>query len=85
MGADPTNVELYQGADQALSLLGRGGRERIAALRRCPETPLPSTLVYKLALGAREAGRFAEASRSSPAASSRARSSARTCGRSTSR
>ncbi len=61
MGADPTNVELYQGADQALSLLGRGVEERIAALRRCPETPLPSTLVYKLALALAEAGRFAEA------------------------
>jgi hypothetical protein len=24
MSTDPTNVELYQGADQALSLLGRG-------------------------------------------------------------
>ena len=61
MGADPTNVELYQGADQALSLLGRGPEERIAALRRYPETPLPSTLVYKLALALAEAGRFAEA------------------------
>ena len=41
MGADPTNVELYQGADQALSLLGRGPDERIAPCagipsRRCP-------------------------------------------------
>ena len=61
MGADPTNVELYQGADQALSLLARGPDERIAALRRYPETPLPSTLVYKLALALAEAGRFAEA------------------------
>jgi hypothetical protein len=61
MGADPTNVEIYQGADQALSLLGRGPDERIAALRRYPETPLPSTLVYKLALALAEAGRFAEA------------------------
>ena len=37
MGADPTNVELYQGADQALSLLGRGARgadRRPAALSR---------------------------------------------------
>jgi tetratricopeptide (TPR) repeat protein len=61
MGADPTNVELYQGADQALSLLGRGPEERIAALRRYPETPLPSTLVFKLALALAEAGRFTEA------------------------
>jgi tetratricopeptide (TPR) repeat protein len=61
MGSDPTNVELYQGADQALSLLGRGPEERIAALRRYPETPLPSTLVHKLALALTDAGRFAEA------------------------
>ncbi len=61
MGADPMNVELYQGADQALSLLDRGPDARIAALRRYPETPLPSTLVYKLALALAEAGRFAEA------------------------
>ena len=60
-GADPTNVELYQGADQALSLLGRGPDERIAALRRYPESPLPSTLVFKLALALAEAGQFAEA------------------------
>lgn len=61
VGADPTNVELYQGADQALSLLGRGPEERIASLRRYPDSPLPSTLVFKLALALAEAGRFAEA------------------------
>jgi tetratricopeptide (TPR) repeat protein len=61
MASDPTNVELYQGADQALSLLGRGPEERVAALRRYPASPLPSTLVYKLALALAEAGRFAEA------------------------
>ena len=56
MSADPTNVELYQGADQALSLLGRGADERIAVLQRYPGTPLPSTLVYKLSLALAEAG-----------------------------
>jgi tetratricopeptide (TPR) repeat protein len=71
MGTDPANVELYQGADQALSLLGRGPEERIASLRRYPapgqsrhpgpEAVLPSTLVFKLALALSEAGRFAEA------------------------
>jgi tetratricopeptide (TPR) repeat protein len=61
MGADPENVELYEGADQALSLLGRTPEERIAALRRHPGSPLPSRLVYKLALALAEAGRFAEA------------------------
>ncbi len=66
MGADPSNVEIYQGADQALSLLGRGAEERIASLRRYPESPLPSTLVYKLALALAEAGRFGEAERLFP-------------------
>ena len=61
MTSDPANVELYQGADQALSLLGRGPEERIASLRRYPGTPLPSSLVFKLALALAEAGRFAEA------------------------
>jgi tetratricopeptide (TPR) repeat protein len=61
MGADPSNVELYQGADQALSLLGRGPEERIAVLERYPGAQLPSTLVYKLSLALSEAGRFAEA------------------------
>jgi len=61
MSADPTNVELYQGADQALSLLGRGADERIAVLTRYPAQPLPTALVYKLALALAEAGRFAEA------------------------
>jgi tetratricopeptide (TPR) repeat protein len=60
MLADPTNVEVYEGADQALTLLGRGPDERITALRRYPG-PLPSRLVYKLALALAEAGRFAEA------------------------
>ena len=61
MSADPTNVELYQGADQALSLLGRGPDERIAALRRYPGSELPPALVYKLSLALAEAGRFGEA------------------------
>jgi hypothetical protein len=61
MRADPENVELYEGADQALSLLGRPPEERTAVLRRYPGSPLPSRLVYKLALALAEAGRFAEA------------------------
>ena len=61
MGADPTNVELYQGADQALSLLGRAPEERIATLRRYPGRELPSALVYPLSLALGEAGRFGEA------------------------
>lgn len=61
MSADPTNVEVYQGADQALSLLGRGPEERIDSLRKYPGPQLPQTLVFKLALALAEAGRFAEA------------------------
>jgi tetratricopeptide (TPR) repeat protein len=61
MGADPENVELYEGADQALSLLGRPPEERTAVLRRYPGSPLPSRLVYKLALALAESGRFGEA------------------------
>jgi len=61
MAADATNIELYEGADQALSRLDRDAGERIAALRRYPGTPLPSRLVYKLALALAEAGRFEEA------------------------
>jgi tetratricopeptide (TPR) repeat protein len=61
MDADPANVEVYEGADQALSLLGRGPEERLVALGRYPGTPLPSRLVYKRALALAEVGRFAEA------------------------
>jgi tetratricopeptide (TPR) repeat protein len=61
MAADPENIELYEGADQALTLLGRATEERISALRRYPGSPLPSRLVYKLALALAEAGRFSEA------------------------
>ncbi|HSD65452.1 MAG TPA: DUF5107 domain-containing protein, partial [Vicinamibacteria bacterium] len=61
MGADPENVEIYEGADQAMSLLDRTPEERIAALRRYPGSPLPARLVYKLALALTDAGRFADA------------------------
>ena len=61
MDVDPRNVELYEGADQALSLLGRGPEERIGVLRRYPGDPLPTALVHKLALALVEAGRAGEA------------------------
>jgi tetratricopeptide (TPR) repeat protein len=60
MSADPDNVELYEGADQALSLLGRGPEERIATLRRYPGSP-PTRILLKLALALSEAERFEEA------------------------
>jgi tetratricopeptide (TPR) repeat protein len=62
MSADPTNVDLYQGADQALSLLGRPTSERIAALSRYPDrAQMPGELLQRLALALAEDGRAEEA------------------------
>jgi tetratricopeptide (TPR) repeat protein len=62
MDSDPANVDLYQGADQALSLLGRPAQERIAALSRFPDRAgMPPELVQKLALALAEVGRADEA------------------------
>jgi tetratricopeptide (TPR) repeat protein len=85
MSADPGNVELYEGADQALSLLGRPPEERTAVAplpgiplpsrRSCTSSPSPSP----------RPGASPRRRRSSPGASSPARSSGPTCARSTSR
>jgi tetratricopeptide (TPR) repeat protein len=62
MSADPTNVDLYQGADQAMSLLGRPNSERIAALSRYPDrASMPTELLQRLALALAEDGRADEA------------------------
>ena len=62
MASDPTNVDLYEGADQALSLLGRPTDERIAALSRYPDRAhMPPDLVEPLALALAERGRGDEA------------------------
>ena len=62
MSADPTNVDLYQGADQALSLLGRLTSERIAALSRYPDrASMPGELLQRLALALAEDGRADDA------------------------
>jgi len=62
MDADPTNLDLYLGADQTMSVLGRPARERIAALSRYPDrATMPPTLVQKLALALAEGGRADEA------------------------
>ncbi len=59
---DGSNVDLYLGADQCLSLLGRGGDERIAILRKYPnQAEMPAVLVHKLALALAEGGRSEEA------------------------
>jgi tetratricopeptide (TPR) repeat protein len=55
-------VDLYQGADQALSLLGRPTSERIAALSRYPDrASMPGELLQRLALALAEDGRADEA------------------------
>jgi tetratricopeptide (TPR) repeat protein len=59
---DSTNVDLYAGADQAASLLGRPASERVALLARYPDpVAMPPSLVEKLALALAEDGRAGEA------------------------
>ena len=61
---DPSNPELYLGADQCMSLLGKGAEERIAILRKYPDqAALPAALIHKLALSLAEGGRSDEAER----------------------
>jgi tetratricopeptide (TPR) repeat protein len=62
MSVDASNVALYEGADQAQSLLGVPVAERIRMLERYPDrVALPPLLVQKLALALAEAGRAEEA------------------------
>lgn len=57
--SDPANMELYIGLDQALSILGRPARERVAALESYPDRAnMPSDLVYELILNLTEAGDY---------------------------
>jgi tetratricopeptide (TPR) repeat protein len=59
---DGSNMALYLGADQALSLLGRPVEERIRMLQAYPDRgAMPPVLVQKLALALAEAGRAKEA------------------------
>ena len=61
VGADPTNVDVYLGAEQAMSLLGRPAEARVALFRRFPDArSLPPELRQKLALALAEAGRAEE-------------------------
>jgi tetratricopeptide (TPR) repeat protein len=56
---DATNLELYTGMEQALSILARPASERVAALERFPDQAnMPAELVYSLALNRSEAGDF---------------------------
>ena len=60
--ADPTNIELYTGMDQALSILRRTPQERVAAMEQYPDRAhMPSNLVYELILNLVEAGEFEKA------------------------
>jgi tetratricopeptide (TPR) repeat protein len=60
--ADPANVELYTGMDQALSILRRPAQERVAALDRYPDRAnMPSYLVFELILNLSESGDYEKA------------------------
>src|SRR5262249_27581719 len=59
---DPANIANYLGADQALSLLNRPARERVAALEKYPKLDAaPPALVFELILNLAEAGDFERA------------------------
>jgi tetratricopeptide (TPR) repeat protein len=60
--SDPSNAVVYLGVDQALSLLGRPGRERIQALERYPDQgKMPTAVIYELILNLTEAGDYERA------------------------
>lgn len=62
LAADPRNIQLYTGAGEAMSILGQPAAERVAVLERYPAgAPMPTSLVYELALSYAEAGRFDKA------------------------
>jgi tetratricopeptide (TPR) repeat protein len=61
VAADPENVDLYAGADQALGALARPPEERVAVLGRFPDRArMPPVLVQRLALALADAGRADE-------------------------
>jgi tetratricopeptide (TPR) repeat protein len=62
LSVDPSNVELYAGLDQALTLLSRPASERAAVLAQFPDPRnMPSALVYSRAIALAESGRFEDA------------------------
>jgi tetratricopeptide (TPR) repeat protein len=64
LDADPHNIGVYVGIDQAMSLTGHSAEERAAALARYPNADaMPAMLSFKLALALAEAGKFADAER----------------------
>jgi tetratricopeptide (TPR) repeat protein len=57
--SDPSNVVIYLGIDQALSLMGKPGRERVEALERYPDQAnMPTDVIYELILNLTEAGEY---------------------------
>ena len=60
--SDPTNIAVYLGIDQALSLLNRPARERVEALEKYPQLDAaPPVLIFELILNLVEAGEFERA------------------------
>ncbi len=60
--SDPSNLVIYLGVDQALSLLGRPSRERIHALERYPDQAnMPADVIYELILNLTEVGDYERA------------------------
>ena len=56
LAVDPLNRKLYEGVDEALSLIGRPARELAVSLGSYPDLPhMPAELVYALALDRAEA------------------------------
>jgi Flp pilus assembly protein TadD len=59
LNVDRDNVELYSTLDQALTLLGRPAKARVAIFERYPDVArMPAELVYSLILGLVEDGRY---------------------------
>jgi tetratricopeptide (TPR) repeat protein len=62
MQTDPSNIAVYLGMDQALSLLNRPARERVEALEKYPHLEnAPPALIFELILNLAEAGDFERA------------------------
>ena len=60
--SDPTNIAIYMGMDQSLSLLNRPARERVEALEKYPKMDAaPPALIFELILNLAEAGDFERA------------------------
>jgi tetratricopeptide (TPR) repeat protein len=57
--SDPSNVVIYLGLDQALSLMGGPSRERVEALEKFPDQAnMPADVIYELILNLTEAGDY---------------------------